>query len=168
MPKLFASAIASLALAGAVFTGWSLFSAPMPAHAQTMNVHKTPWCGCCAKWAEHLEENGFDVVIHEHEDLTPIRSELGVPGELQSCHTGEVNGYAVEGHVPAADIRRLLAEMPSARGLSVPGMPAGSPGMEMGDRVDAYEVILFGDDGQQVWASHGDAQDGAHGEGHAH
>ena len=133
MPKFLASILASLVLAGAVFTGWTLFSAP--AHAQTMTVHKTPWCGCCAKWAEHLEENGFTVVIEEHEDLTPIRSELGVPDELRSCHTGEVNGYAVEGHVPASDIRRLLAEMPSARGLSVPGIPPGQamaqqPGMK--------------------------------------
>ena len=167
MPKFLASILASLVLAGAVFTGWTLFSAP--AHAQTMTVHKTPWCGCCAKWAEHLEENGFTVVIAEHEDLTPIRSELGVPDELRSCHTGEVNGYAVEGHVPASDIRRLLAEMPSARGLSVPGMPAGSPGMEMGGRVDAYDVVLFGDEGYSTWASHGTAagDEGPHGS-HGH
>jgi hypothetical protein len=152
MKTLFASTIAALAVAGAAFTGSALLS--QPAHAQTVNVHKTPWCGCCAKWADHLEENGFDVVIHEHEDLTPVRTELGVPGELQSCHTGEVEGYAVEGHVPASDIRRLLAEMPSARGLSVPGMPAGSPGMEMGGRVDAYDVVLFGDEGQSTWQSY--------------
>ena len=154
MPKVIAAALASLVLAGAAFTGWTLFSAPGAAHAQTVTVHKTPWCGCCAKWADHLEESGFDVVIEEHEDLAPIRSELGVPDALQSCHTGEVSGYAIEGHVPATDIRRLLAEMPAARGLSVPGMPMGSPGMEMGGHSDAYDVILFGEDGRQTYTSY--------------
>ena len=152
MPRYLTSVIASLSFALAAFTGGSLLAAP--AHGQTVTVHKTPWCGCCAKWAEHLETNGFDVVIHEHEDLTPIRSELGVPAKLQSCHTGEVDGYAVEGHVPAADIRRLLTEKPDARGLSVPGMPMGSPGMEMGGRVDAYDVVLFSDRGEEVYASY--------------
>lgn len=152
MPNLIHSAIASLAFAGAAFTGGALLSAP--AHGQTVTVHKTPWCGCCAKWADHLEANGFDVVIDEREDLTPVRARLGVPDELQGCHTGEVEGYAVEGHVPAKDIRRLLAELPAARGLSVPGMPMGSPGMDMGDEVDAYDVILFGDDGAKTYSSY--------------
>ena len=130
MPKFLASILASLVLAGAVFTGWTLFSAP--AHAQTMTVHKTPWCGCCAKWAEHLEENGFTCVIEEHEDLTPIRSELGVPDELRSCHTGEVNGYAVEGHVPAVEVDLSPPERCLTRQELNEGRLAGARGAQQG------------------------------------
>lgn len=117
------------------------------AAAQTITVHKTPWCGCCTSWVDHLRAEGFDVAVEEMENLDPVAARLGVPAELRSCHTAEVEGYAVEGHVPAADIRRLLVTRPDAAGLAVPGMPIGSPGMEQGNARDSYQVILFGRDG---------------------
>lgn len=136
--------------------GLLLLVAPtVQAEGPSITVHKTPWCGCCTDWVEHLQEEGFDVEVHEHEDLSPIRTRLDVPLALGSCHTAEVDGYAIEGHVPATDIRRLLDERPDGvRGLSVPGMPVGSPGMEMGDRQDPYDVIAFGEDGQSVFTEY--------------
>lgn len=125
---------------------------PSAAAEPQVTVHKTPWCGCCGAWVEHLRDNGFDVTVHEHEDLDPVRVRLEVPLALGSCHTAEVEGYAIEGHVPAADVHRLLQERPQdIQGLSVPGMPAGSPGMEMGDRRDPYDVVAFGEDGHRVF-----------------
>lgn len=132
--------------------GWLLVPAST-AEADVM-VYKSPSCGCCGGWVDHMRANGFTVAVKEHDDLTPVKARLGVPDSLQSCHTAEVGGYVVEGHVPAANIRRLLAERPRARGLAVPGMPAGSPGMEDGGRREAYRVILFGDGGHSVYARH--------------
>lgn len=128
--------------------------AVMPAHAQEITVYKTPSCGCCTKWVDHLAENGFEVTVQSLDDLSPVKSRLGVPQELQSCHTAEIDGYVIEGHVPAGDIERLLEERPDATGIAVPGMPVGSPGMEYGARKDPYDVILFGGDEQKVYASH--------------
>ena len=120
-----------------------------------MVVHKTPTCGCCNAWVDHLRAAGFTVETVDVPDTTPIASRLGVPDTLRSCHTAEIGGYAIEGHVPAADIRRLLALQPDADGLAVPGMPIGSPGMEMGDQHDSYQVILFDrEGGQQTFASY--------------
>ncbi|MBI3114302.1 MAG: DUF411 domain-containing protein [Rhodospirillales bacterium] len=132
--------------------GWLLVPAST-AEADVM-VYKSPSCGCCGGWVDHMRANGFTVAVKERDDLTPVKARLGVPDSLQSCHTAEVGGYVVEGHVPAADIRRLLAERPRARGLAVPGMPAGSPGMEDGGRKEAYRVILFGDGEHSVYARH--------------
>ena len=114
-----------------------------------IEVMKTATCGCCTAWIEHMEAAGWPVVA---EDLAPgllVREKLrlGIPPGLASCHTAEVGGYVIEGHVPAADVARLLAEKPDAIGLAVPGMPVGSPGMEMGERQDPYEVLLIGEDG---------------------
>ncbi len=121
-----------------------------------ITVYKSPTCGCCQGWVEHLQHNGFRVEVVEMTDRSAIAEGRGVPRDLGSCHTGVVGGYVVEGHVPAADIRRLLEEAPEAAGIAVPGMPVGSPGMEQGDRVDAYDVILIGRDGSRtVFASHG-------------
>ncbi len=106
-------------------------------------VFRDPGCGCCHKWVEHLEANGFAVTVHDTPDMTAVKARLGVPPEVASCHTAEVGGYVIEGHVPAVAIRRLLAEKPQGRGLAVPGMPVGSPGMEGGVPV-TYEVLLFG------------------------
>lgn len=115
-----------------------------------ITVYKTPTCGCCRDWIAHLEQNGFRVVAHDVRDTAPYRAKFGVPSELASCHTAEVEGYALEGHVPASEISRLLAERPQARGLAVPGMPVGSPGMEVeGTRRDAYAVLLFSADGSR-------------------
>ncbi len=125
------------------------------AFAADMTVTKSPWCGCCSAWIEHMRQAGFEVTVREEEDLTAIKDKMGVEPKLQSCHTGEVEGYVIEGHVPAADVLRLLAERPKARGLTVPGMPAGSPGMEMGDRKDAYDVLLIKEDGTtEVFSKH--------------
>ncbi|RED15915.1 DUF411 domain-containing protein [Parasphingopyxis lamellibrachiae] len=108
-----------------------------------MVVYKTPTCGCCGDWIDHLRGEGFGVRVHDVADTTPMAQRLGVPNTMRSCHTAEIDGYAIEGHVPAREIHRLLTERPEAAGLAVPGMPLGSPGMEMGDRRDAYAVLLF-------------------------
>jgi hypothetical protein len=106
-------------------------------------VHLSPTCGCCADWVEHIESAGFATRVHLEANPAAVRRMLGVPEVLGSCHTALVDGYLIEGHVPADDIKRLLEERPDARGLAVPAMPIGSPGMEMGDRRDAYDVLLF-------------------------
>lgn len=108
-----------------------------------VEVHKNPDCGCCNAWVDHLKANGFTVKVHETANTAAVRGRLGIPDEYGSCHTGIVGGYAIEGHVPAAEIKRLLATKPVAVGLSVPGMPVGSPGMEVGTRQDPYEVLLI-------------------------
>ena len=115
--------------------------------ADTIEVWKDPGCGCCAKWVDHLKAAGFGVRTHEVSDMNAARAKNGVPQALGACHTARVGGYAIEGHVPAADIRRLLRERPEGAGLAVPGMPAGSPGMEA-DRTQPYDVLLFGADGR--------------------
>jgi hypothetical protein len=122
-----------------------------------IDVHRSPTCGCCMKWVEHLRDAGFQVRVHEHDDMQPIKLRLGVPDSARSCHTAKVGDYFVEGHVPAADIKRLLADKPAARGIAVPGMPLGSPGMEVPDgTVQPYEVQLVGHNGaSQVYSRHG-------------
>ncbi|MCW5717490.1 MAG: DUF411 domain-containing protein [Bauldia sp.] len=113
-------------------------------------MHRNPWCGCCEAWAEHLEAHGFTVAIEDSEDLAPLKRSLGVPPRLDSCHTALIDGYVVEGHVPAPVIRRLLAARPAVTGLAVPGMPAGSPGMETGT-TEPYAVFAFGPEGVTVF-----------------
>lgn len=112
-----------------------------------IDVYKSATCGCCEMWVQHLRDGGFTVRAHDVPDPTVYRAKFGVPDALGSCHTGLVNGYALEGHVPVQDIKRLLAEKPKAKGLAVPGMPLGSPGMEVPGRSDAYDVMLIGTDG---------------------
>jgi hypothetical protein len=107
-----------------------------------VTVTKDPSCGCCSGWAAHLERAGYPVKIIEAKDLQPLKRKLGVPQDLASCHTAEVAGYVLEGHVPAPAVNRLLTEKPEAIGLAVPGMPVGSPGME-GGAPEVYEVVLF-------------------------
>jgi hypothetical protein len=125
------------------------------ATAATIQVVKSPYCGCCTQWVEHLRANGFTVEVTETEDPGPVAHRHGVPDALRSCHTATIENYVIEGHVPAADIRRLLEERPQAAGLAVPGMPVGSPGMEQGDRRQPYATILFHRDGRrQVFARH--------------
>lgn len=116
------------------------------AHAQKplVVVHKSPSCGCCGKWVEHLEQAGFPVEVRHDSDLSALKSRLGIPPEMVSCHTAEVDGYVIEGHAPVTDLERLLAERPPARGLVLPGMPLGSPGMEVPNgRKDAFSVELL-------------------------
>jgi hypothetical protein len=112
-----------------------------------INIYKTKTCGCCGKWVEHLKGNGFTPVVKDVPSTAEYRQKFGVPEQLASCHTATVGGYTVEGHVPAADIHRLLKEKRAAKGLAVPGMPLGSPGMEAGRR-DPYAVLLFKADGK--------------------
>jgi hypothetical protein len=121
-------------------------------------VHKSPTCGCCTAWVEHLRKAGFAVQIDEREDLEPLKKRLGVPLGKGSCHTAEIGGLIVEGHVPAEDIKRLLANRGSARGLVLPGMPMGSPGMEAPDgRVQRYTVETINADGSTTpFATHGE------------
>jgi hypothetical protein len=115
-----------------------------------ITVHKDPNCGCCSGWVAHLRSAGFTVNAVDTSELDAVKARLGVPKDLAACHTAEVSGYVVEGHVPALAIRRLLAEKPEATGLAVPGMPIGSPGME-GGFPDPYEVVLFGPDARRTY-----------------
>jgi hypothetical protein len=119
-----------------------------PAGGTRMVVYKTPTCGCCRAWVENMQSAGFAVEVHDMPDVAPVKHEHGLPGHLASCHTAVVDGYVVEGHVPADVIRRMLRERPQVAGIAVPGMPAGSPGMEMGGRKDPYDVIAFSRDGK--------------------
>ena len=119
-----------------------------------VTVYKSPYCGCCQLWIEYLQKNGFQVTARNMDDTAPVRASLGMPVKLGSCHTAVVGGYVIEGHVPAADIRRLLKEKPKAVGLAVPGMPLGSPGMESA-RPQPYDTLLVLKDGStKVWAKH--------------
>ena len=120
-----------------------------------ITVYKSPTCGCCSLWVEHLEANDFTVQVVEMDNVNSVKEYYGIPSELSACHTAIVDGYAIEGHVPADDIKRLLEERPEAIGISVPGMPIGSPGMEVEGRpADNYDVILVTDGGASVFASH--------------
>ena len=125
------------------------------AHAANMTVYKSPSCGCCAKWVEHVEKHGFTVKTIPTEEMAAVKTRLGVPKSLISCHTTVVGKYVVEGHVPAADIKRLLATKPKARGIAVAGMPMGAPGMEHGNHREAYSTMLIGHDGKaKIFAQH--------------
>ena len=120
-----------------------------------VTVFKSPTCGCCKEWVEHLRRHAFTVVSKDTSDVSSVKRTAHVPANLYSCHTAFVNGYVVEGHVPAEDIQRLLKDKPKIAGIAVPGMPAGSPGMEAGPRKDAYEVVAFKRDGTtSVYAKH--------------
>lgn len=141
---------ASESQASAARQGGASQPAAPPQAATLVTVHKTPTCGCCNAWIDHLRAEGFAVEAIDVADTTPVARRLGVPDELRSCHTAEVGGYAIEGHVPAVEIRRLLAERPDAAGLAVPGMPLGSPGMEVNGRSQPYEVILFDRNGSRT------------------
>ena len=124
--------------------------------AETILVHKGPQCGCCGEWENHLRAAGFRVESRAASDMEQVKRRLGVPADLWSCHTALVAGYLVEGHVPAADIRRLLRELPNIAGLAVPGMPLGAPGMEQGppSRYQRYETVAFAARSRWVFARH--------------
>lgn len=126
------------------------------AQAATYEMFRDPGCGCCLAWARHVDEAVEEAVtVTDSADMAGVKDRLGVPANLRSCHTMVVDGYVIEGHVPAADIERLLAERPEGvTGLAVPGMPVGSPGMEMGGRVQPYQVIAFGPAGSAVFTSY--------------
>lgn len=146
----------------------ALLGCAASATAATLDVIKTPTCGCCAVWVERMRAAGFTMTTRDVAATAPGAKAAGVPDTMRSCHTAKIGGYVIEGHVPAADIRRLLAQKPKAVGLSVPGMVAGSPGMEMGGRADRYQVMLIQKDGRHtVWATHG-ANPSKPADAHAH
>ena len=139
---------------GLVLAAMLLFSWAVQAGEPKAMVYKTPTCGCCSKWIEHLEENGFEVKSKNLSDVNPVKRMNGVPMRLASCHTAIIGGYFVEGHVPAQDVKRLLAERPNVAGIVVPRMPVGSPGME-GPNPEAYSVLAVKKDGStEVFSRH--------------
>lgn len=126
------------------------------AHAQyaaTVTVYMSPACGCCDEWLKHMRASGFRLETHKFGDVVPVKQKLGVPESLWSCHTATVGGYVIEGHVPASDIKRLLRERANVKGLAVPGMVVGSPGMEQGPP-KSYATIAFNERGTQVYERH--------------
>lgn len=142
-------------LIGLILSAIPAAACAKPAKAAKLNIYKSPSCGCCGAWVDHIKASGIKTVVHELEDVTPLATKLGVPDDLRSCHTAAIDGYFVEGHVQAADIRKLLRERPKARGIAVPGMPIGSPGMEQVDRRDAYDTRLVLHDGSsRVFVKH--------------
>lgn len=127
--------------------------AGMASAAPNMTVYHDPNCGCCGGWVAHMRKAGFQVQVIDTDDLAAIKIRFRVPTDLASCHTAEVGGYVIEGHIPAPAIQRLLGEKPAAVGLAVPGMPTGSPGMEAPGAVsETYDVVLFGPWGQRSYA----------------
>ena len=123
--------------------------------SQVVVAYRNPGCGCCEKWAEQMKTSGFDITMHDDADLAARKSILGVPDQLAGCHTALIGPFIFEGHVPPEDIMRFLAEKPDALGLAVPGMPVGSPGMEMGNSKEPYEVVMFKADGSaESYAKH--------------
>jgi len=123
----------------------SAATAETVAASETLVVYKSPTCGCCGDWVEHMKAAGFEVEVHDVDDVNAIKAQNGVDRRLASCHTALIGDYVIEGHVPAQDVKRLLEEKPAVLGLAVPGMPAGSPGMEMPDpsRHQDYQVVAF-------------------------
>ncbi len=120
-----------------------------------MTIYMSPTCGCCAKWVEHVEAAGFKTVVHKDEDMDTVKQSLGVPSQVRSCHTAQVDRYLIEGHVPAEDIKKLVDTQPKAAGLAAPGMPASSPGMAVpGDPHEPYDVVLFQRDGTSEVFAH--------------
>jgi len=134
-----------LVLAGLVLTIAVAAGPPahLPAQGPAMTVYKSPTCGCCGKWIEHMKAAGFKVQVQDMDDLTEIKQASGVPLKIRTCHTAVVGNYVVEGHVPADLVKKMLAEKPKVTGIAVPGMPVGSPGMESGNDKAPYEVVLF-------------------------
>jgi hypothetical protein len=139
-----------LARAAGTMAGALALTAALPGTSRALakpapiTVYKDPSCGCCTKWVEHLRASGLNPDVHDRSDMDALKDSLGVPVALRSCHTAVAGRYVIEGHVPAADVRALLAARPSkVVGLAVPGMPSGSPGMEMGGRADRYDVMAF-------------------------
>lgn len=154
MLNLIKSAVMRRNLFGIAMLGAALTACAAQAAAFTM--YRDPNCGCCLDWADHVRDDDVhEVVTIERTDMGVVKAEHGVPADLASCHTMIADGYVIEGHVPRADIERLLRERPEGvTGLAVPGMPIGSPGMEMGNRRQPYQVVAFGPAGRSVWANY--------------
>ena len=139
----------SAGLAFAAIGARGLFAQSDRGAGTAITVYKSASCGCCAKWVDHLRANGFTPVVHDEENMDAIKDEMGVPKDVRSCHTALLGRYLIEGHVPAADLRRLVAERPAVAGLAVPGMPGSTPGMAApGQPHEAFEVVSFTRDGK--------------------
>ena len=153
--RTFAAIVGAVVLAGAGFA----FAQQKPVSSRTpIVVYKTPTCGCCGMWVEHMRQNGFQPEVHDVSaaQVRAVSKAAGLSEEGTSCHTAKVGNYIVEGHVPAADVQRMLKEKPVIAGIAAPGMPVGSPGMEMGGRTERYDVVSFTKDGKtKVYATHG-------------
>lgn len=147
---------AKLTRMATIAAAFILSACTVAAQAAPYVMYRDPNCGCCHKWAEHIRADmEAEVVMREDVPMPEVKAALGVPADLVSCHTMKVEGYVIEGHVPAAEVARLLREKPAdVKGLAVAGMPIGSPGMEMGEHTQPYQVIAFGDFGQRVYASY--------------
>ncbi|CAH0525095.1 DUF411 domain-containing protein [Vibrio hippocampi] len=131
------------------FSTLALATVSASAFATNVMTYKSPTCGCCSDWVDHMEQAGFTTQVENHDNMHSIKQKLGVSGELASCHTAVIDGYVFEGHIPASDIKTFLDNPPSgAKGLAVPGMPLGSPGMEYGDKKQPYHVYAFNEKGQ--------------------
>lgn len=146
--------LGGVALVAGAGVAWYMGMAPVGiAEAGEITVYKSPYCGCCGGWVKHMRTNGFAVTVRDVEDVDPIKSRYGVPEKLVSCHTALVDGYVIEGHVPADVVKRFLAARPDALGLAAPGMPGGSPGMEGAPR-EPFDVVMFDKrGGMSVYAS---------------
>lgn len=127
---------------GLVLSAIPVVACTKPVRAEVLTVYKSPQCGCCGAWVKHVEASGIAVRVVETDRVADKASQLRVPEKFRSCHTAEIGGYFIEGHVPADDIRKLLRERPQARGLAVPGMPIGSPGMEQGGRRETFNTVI--------------------------
>ena len=144
----------SLTALGFMSLGIGHFAPIAFAQTHVLKVYMSPSCGCCVAWVSHMRRAGFRVVVANIADLRPIKKKFGVVPELRSCHTAAIDGYVIEGHVPAREVMRLLVDHPNAIGLAVPGMPIGSPGMEQGGRRDPFQVILFSSTHRSVFAEY--------------
>lgn len=138
--QILMAAVAALALGPGAAT---LAAPPQP----EVVMYKDPGCGCCGGWADHMRNSGFRVKEVLNSDMQAMKKKLGVPDRVASCHTAQVGGYLIEGHVPAKSVKRLLAEKPNVKGIAAPGMPLGSPGMDAGGRRDPFDVVSFRADG---------------------
>ena len=139
------SGLVAAGVAGARLTAQVLGSSAKPT---PITIYKSSSCECCAKWVDHVRDNGFEPVVHDEEDMDAIKAQLGVPVVVRSCHTALVGQYLIEGHVPAPDIQRLVRQQPRVIGLAVPGMPSGTPGMaQPGAKIAGFEVVAFQPDG---------------------
>ena len=145
--RTFVTRAANLAVTG--LGARSLLAQTGPGPGTPITVYKSASCGCCAKWVDHLRESGFAPAVHDDENMDALKDDMGVPNNVRSCHTALLDRYLVEGHVPASDLRRLLADRPAVAGLAVPGMPGSTPGMAVpGQPHEPYDVVSFGRDGK--------------------
>ena len=144
----------NLAALGFVSLGSGHIAPSAFAGSRVLKVYKSPSCSCCGAWVSHMHSAGFRGIVRDVPDLHPVKKKLGVAPDLWACHTAVIDGYVIEGHVPAREVIRLLNDRPKAIGLAVPGMPIGSPGMEQGDRRDPFQVILFSSTDRLVFAEY--------------